>query len=281
MATRNSTAAPVRVLTKVIPVFDLLDNCQSGLPLCSIAEQIKLNKSTAHRFLSRLEREGCLVSDDRGSCLVGQRLVRLGSGSAYQATLSGISRPIIERLWRACGEAVNLGVLHGKEVLYLDVLESPQSFRLVSRVGMRRPLHCTRLGNTLLAWQPAKVRDELLASLRISRLTPRSIVRLPQLIADLNRVTARGYAIDDEEAEVGARCVAAPVFDRSGQVSAGISVSGLVVRMSRIRTTPIVRPVREAAFGISRALGYSGDMPGRRGSVSVPSSRRRRPESLR
>lgn len=281
MATRKSTAAPIGVLTKVIAIFDLLDNCQSGLPLRSIAERTKLNKSTAHRFLSHLEREGYLVRDDRGSYLVGPRLVRLGSGSAYQATLSGLSRPIIEKLWRACGETVNLGVLDGKEVLYLDVLESPQSFRLVSRVGMRRPLHCTGLGKTLLAWQPAKVRDELLASLRFSRLTPRSIVRLPQLMADLNRVTARGYAIDDEEAEVGARCVAAPVFDRSGYVAAGISVSGPVVRMSRTRTTAIVRSVREAAFAISRALGYSGDMPGRNGYVSAPSTRRRRPESLR
>ena len=263
MSTHKSAAAPVGVLTKVIAIFDLLDSCPGGLPLRSIAKETRLNKSTTHRFLSHLEREGYLVRDGGGSYLVGPRLARLGSGSAYQATVCRVSRPILEDLWRESGETVNLGVLHGKEVLYLDVLESPQSFRLVSRVGMHRPLHCTGLGKALLAWQPAEVRNALLANLPFSRVTSQSIVRMPQFRAELNRTVVRGYARDDGEAEPGARCVAAPVLDCSGFVAAGISVSGPAIRMSRTRILPIVRSLREAALRISRLLGYTGVMPGR------------------
>ena len=156
MKIRKSSGTPVGVLTKVLSIFDLLDRSPGGLQLRSIAELTKLNKSTAWRFLAQLERAGYLVRDGAGAYLLGPRLVHLGSGSTYQSTISKVSQPILEELWQDSGETVNLGVLDGREVLYLAVLESQHSFRLVSKPGMRRPLYCTALGKTILAWQACR-----------------------------------------------------------------------------------------------------------------------------
>lgn len=257
MRVRKSNAAPVGVLTKVLSIFDLLDRSHDGLQLRAIAEQTKLNKSTAYRFLAHLERAGYLVRDNTGAYLLGPRLVHLGSGSTYQYTIRKVSRPILENLWRETGETVNLAVLDGRDVLYLDVIESPHNFRLVSQVGMRRPLHCTALGKAVLAWQSANFRDELLAMTKFEKLTSHSITRSSELIAELGRIQRRGYALDDEEVELGARCVAAPVLDASGQVAAGVSVSGPTIRMARTRTAQIAEAVRKAAMDISGHLGYN------------------------
>ena len=258
MRTRDANAAPVGVLAKVLAILELLDNTPGGLQLRSIAELTKLNKSTAWRFLSQLQRSGYLVRDNAGAYLLGPRLVHLGSGSTYQSTICRLSRPVLEELWRETGETVNLGVLDGKEVLYLDVLESPHNFRLVSKIGTRRHLYCTGLGKAILAWQQPAARDHLLSATRFEKLTLRTIIRPSGLMNDLRRSIARGYTLDNEEAELGARCVAAPLLDASARVVAGISVSGPVTRISSARTAEIGEAVRRSALVISNLLGYAG-----------------------
>jgi DNA-binding IclR family transcriptional regulator len=258
MKVRQSSAAPVGVLTKVLSIFELLDRATDGLQLRAISEQTRLNKSTAYRFLAHLEKAGYLVRDSTGAYLLGPRLVHLGSGSTYQSTIRRISRPVLEALWHKTGETVNLGVLAGREILYLDVLESPHNFRMVSQIGMRRPVHCTGLGKAILAWKPVSYRDELLASGKLEKLTPNTITRPVELVSELGRIQRLGYALDNEEAELGARCVAAPILDSSGYITAGISVSGPVIRMSRNRTSQIASAVKCAALEISHHLGFSG-----------------------
>lgn len=256
---RRSKSAPVGVLTKVLAIFELLDRSPGGLQLRSISEQTDLNKSTAYRFLSHLERAGYLVRDLTGAYLIGPRLVRLGANSIYQATIRKVSHPVMEDLWRRTGETVNLGALDRGEVLYLDVLESPHTFRLSSQAGMRRPLHCTALGKALLAWLPPQSRDELLASCTFEKRAPHSIVSTAEMLAELGRIQRRGYAVDNEEVEPGASCVAAPIFDSSSLVAASISVSGPVTRMNRTRISDIVIDVKHAASEISAQLGYEGE----------------------
>jgi len=261
---RKCHSAPVGVLTKVLAIFELLDRSPGGLQLRYISEQTGFNKSTTYRFLAHLEQAGYLVRDLTGAYLIGPRLVRLGTDSTYQATIRKISRPIMETLWSKTEETVNLGVLDRGEVLYLDVIESPHHFRLSSQAGMRRPLNCTALGKSLLAWMPPSTRDDLLAGYRVDKRTQHSIANPMELLAELGRIQRRGYAIDNEEVEAGACCVAAPVFDSSGQVTASMSVSGPVTRMNRARTSEIAIVLKAATDEISGQLGYSESL--RRGS---------------
>jgi DNA-binding IclR family transcriptional regulator len=253
MSTKKLKSAPVGVIGKVLRILELLDRSRSGLPLKDIAEESGLNKSTAHRFLTHLEVEGYLFRDASGRYMLGPKLVRMGSGMSFQATLCKISRPILEDVWKFTGETLNLAVLDGTDVLYLDVLESLHTFRLATRVGMRRPVHATSLGKAMLAnMQGDPLQEEILNAIHFVATTPKSITTLARLRKDLIAIKSRGYALDDEEAVSGARCIGAAIFDGDGKVIGGISMSGPVSslrRPSRRRLTqpPPVQPARSCA----------------------------------
>lgn len=254
---RESKSAPVGVVGKVLRILEALDVARDGLQLKDIAQQTATNKATAYRFLAHLENEGYLFRDDSGAYLVGPRLARLGSGASYHLTLRKIARPVLQHLWKITKETVNLAVLDGQEVLYLDVMESPHTFRLVSEIGSRRPVHSTALGKAILAHLPSEEeKEELLASLKFERFTAHTLVNRLRLKKDLLRIAHLGYALDDQEASLGARCVGAPIFDVSGRVAAAMSVSGPVTRIGRDKVQMISRAVVEAARTVSVNLGY-------------------------
>jgi IclR family KDG regulon transcriptional repressor len=131
---KGSKSAPVGVISKVLKIFETLHGVPEGLQLKDIAKRAAINKSTAYRFLAHLENEGYVFRDDEGAYTIGLNLARLGSGIAFHATLRKISRPVLQNLSRVTNESINLGALDGQEVLYLDVMESSHSFRLVSQV---------------------------------------------------------------------------------------------------------------------------------------------------
>jgi DNA-binding IclR family transcriptional regulator len=255
--TRESKSAPVGVVGKVLRILEALDASPTGLQLREISQLTSVNKSTAYRFLAHLESEGYLFRDDAGAYIVGPKLARLGAGIAYYATLRKISRLILTQLAKETMETVNLAVLDGHDVLYLEVLESPHSFRMASRPGMHRPPNCTALGKVLLAFLAMEQREEILPMLSFERATPRTIPNLARFRKELVRVAQRGFAMDDQETELGARCVAAPVLDESGKVAAAISVSGPITRMTGERIQAFALATKRAARTISARLGHS------------------------
>src|SRR5712692_2627783 len=254
---RESKAAPVGVVGKVLRILEALDSSPSGLQLRQIAQQTGVHKSTAYRFVAHLESEGYLYRDDAGAYIVGPKLARLGMGIPYHATLRKLSRPMLLDVWKTTGETVNLGVVDGKDTLYLDVLESAHEFRLVSETGMRRPLNCTALGKAILAYLPAEEKEDVFSLLSFERFTRHTIPDLAHLKKELAKVRQQGYALDEQETVLGARCVAAPIQDQSGKVAAAISVSGPTTRITRERIQCIVGTVKEGARAVSELLGYS------------------------
>ncbi len=254
-ATNKNKTTPVGVVGKVLRILELLDRSPAGLQLKDIARLTGLNKSTAHRFLRHLEGEGYLFRDDSGAYMIGPRLVRFGTGVSYQAMLSRISRPVLEQVWSDTGETVNLATIVGPEILYLDVMESLHTFRLVSQIGSRRPLSCTSLGKAMLAAMPAEQRELLLPTLHFESTTPRSITSVARLRKDLAQIAQLGYALDDEEAVTGARCVGAAILDANGKVAGGISISGPTARINKTNLASIARTVKLAALEISSRLG--------------------------
>lgn len=254
---RQSKSAPVGVVGKVLRILEALDAAPNGLQLREISQQTQVNKSTAYRFVAHLENEGYLFRDSAGAYIVGSKLARLGAGIAYHATLRKVGRPVMLALSSQTKETVNLGVLDGHDILYLDVIESPHSFRMASQPGMHRPLGSTALGKALLAFLPSEQREEILPGLQFERLTPRSILNLARLKKELIRIVQQGYAMDDQETDLGARCVAAPILDQSGKVAAAISVSGPTTRITRDCVAAFAQATKRAARGISAQLGHS------------------------
>src|SRR6266700_1888105 len=253
---RQNKAAPVGVVMKVLKILEALHNNPSGLQLKQIAKETAINKSTAYRFLAHLQSEGYLFRDDTGAYVIGPKLSRMGSGTNFEETLPKKSRSILQELWKATGETVNLAILDGQQILYLDVLESSHTFRFASEVGARRPLHCTALGKAIMSQLPVDDASELLSSLTLERQTPRTLIQPAKFKKELAKTRIQGYALDDEEAVMGARCIAAPIFNSNAKVIGGVSVSGPLTRITAEKVSIFGAMAKEAANSSSRRLGY-------------------------
>ena len=182
---------PVGVLTKALRVVDLLQDSGSPLSLHDIRIQAGINKSTALRLLAHLEGGKYLRRDERGGYSLGPKFLRLGSDYNVQAPLREMAREPLWELWRITQETVNLAVLDGFDVVYIDCLESPHDLRLVSNVGMRAVVYRTALGKALLAFQPAEQCERLIKSLRFETFTPHTVTSAFELGRELDSIRER------------------------------------------------------------------------------------------
>lgn len=260
---RESKSAPVGVLSKVLKIFDLLQSHPFGLDLKAISAETGINKSTAYRFLAHLEREGYLMRDEAGSYMLGMKLLQLGARWNHRTMLDQAAGPVLRKLWKATEETVNVGVPDGEQVLYIAVLESPHAFRLVSKIGMRRPLYSTALGKALLAFAPDEERAHLLSSLNFQALTPHTLTSLAQLKSDLENVRRQGYALDNEENVMGARCIGAPILNAQGEAVAAISLAAPLTRIGTEKIGTFALAVKDAAAEIAARLGFHPPGPKR------------------
>jgi DNA-binding IclR family transcriptional regulator len=254
-------SAPVGVISKVLLILEALQSSSAGLGLKAICDLTGIHKSTAHRFLKHLEREGYLIRTEAGAYLIGPRLSQMSARGNQGATLQAVARPILWELWKSTQETVNLAVLDQGTVLYVDVIESPHEFRLSSRVGARRSLHVTALGKALAAFLPAAARENVLSTITFQKSTERTIMNLLQFRQELEKIGRQGYAVDDEEAVQGARCVSAPILNSEGAPIAAVSVSGPVTRVSPNQVGGLAGAVTSAARAISAAMGLSPPEP--------------------
>jgi IclR family transcriptional regulator, acetate operon repressor len=254
-------SAPVGVISKVLLILEALQSSSAGLGLKAICDLTGIHKSTAHRFLKHLEREGYLIRTEAGAYLIGPRLSQMSARGNQGATLQAVARPILWELWKSTQETVNLAVLDQGTVLYVDVIESPHEFRLSSRVGARRSLHVTALGKALAAFLPAAARENVLSTITFQKSTERTIMNLLQFRQELEKIGRQGYAVDDEEAVQGARCVSAPILNSEGAPIAAVSVSGPVTRVSPNQVDGLAGAVTSAARAISAAMGLSPPEP--------------------
>lgn len=254
-------SAPVGVISKVLRILEALQGSSAGLGLKAICDLTGIHKSTAHRFLKHLERERYLIRTEAGTYLIGPRLSQMSARGNQEATLQAVARPILWELWKVTQETVNLAVLDRGTVLYVDVIESPHEFRLSSRVGTRRSLHATALGKSLAAFLPQERRENVLSTITFQPATPKTIQNLLQFRQELEKIRKQGYAVDDEEAVQGARCVSAPILGASHEPIAAVSVSGPVTRVSPNHVLGLAGAVTAAARDIATAMGFSQHEP--------------------
>ena len=250
-------SADVGVISKVLRILEAIQASPLPLHLRDLSKMTGINKTTAYRFLSHLQREGYLFRDEDGHYSFGMKLLQLGAGNDHRSTLQETARPALRQLWRETQETVNLAVLDEGMVLYVDVIESPHVFRLASHVGMRRPIYSTALGKALVAFLPEEERKRVLSIQSFQSLTPHTIANADLLEEELEKTRRRGYAIDEEESVAGARCVSAPVLNYRQEPLAAISVAGPTTRFSRDKIPVIAGAVKKAADAISGQTGFS------------------------
>jgi DNA-binding IclR family transcriptional regulator len=246
--------------TSVERAFDLLDLVAAagpeGLTLAQLATGVDTAKSTVHRYVATLLELGALKRDGAGRIQLGLKLVELAGSLLDGDNVRTAAEPLLHELVARTGETVHLGVPADGQVVYIAKVESPQSVRLVSRIGARIPFYCSAMGKALLARLDGPALDAELQRPREVR-TLHTIIGRQALERELEKVRAAGVSIDDEENELGVRCIGAAIVDAQGRGIAAISVSAPEARMPLERCAELAPAVRAAADEIGRRIGRS------------------------
>lgn len=237
-------------------MVDLLTSkAGEGLTLAEASAHLKVSKSTAHRYLTTLEELKVAERDAKDGFRLGPKLIEVAGVFLSKHDLARASQPTLERLASETEETAHLAAPLGTSVVYLAKVEGPHSVRMVSQIGTRNPMHCTALGKAILAYSPPDKLQHVLHE-GLSQRTPNSITSAEALFAELERVRASGFAVDDQENEMGVRCAGAPVFDLTGRVVGALSVSGPASRLTADRCRALGPAVAQAALEVSRGMGY-------------------------
>jgi DNA-binding IclR family transcriptional regulator len=222
--------------------------------LTELSAAAGLNKATAHRMLSVLEREGFVYrSPETGEFQLGSEMIVLGTRALKSVDVRTVARTELQALARDTGEDTTLEILVETEVLIVDEERGRGLLVLGTELGTRWPAHATATGKVLLADAGLALPE---TSEGLSAITKHTIVSWDRWNATLSEVREKGYATNVEELEYGYVSVAAPVRDREGRTTAAISVGGSVERVTIDRIPALAKVVREAASRISESLGY-------------------------
>jgi DNA-binding IclR family transcriptional regulator len=220
-----------------------------------LARATGMNRVTVHRALTTFKAHAFVrQTRPRAPYRLGYRLLELAEHVVTELELVRTGKPILDELCKRSGESCHLAVLDGIELVYVAKVESPHAVRLVSRVGSRMPLHSTALGKSILATLDPADATALLERSELERRTPHTLVTIPDLRAELDRVRTRGFAIDHEENEPGVHCVACAIPAPPMGPAAALSISGPSGRVPESRFPALGRLVEEAASTLSKAL---------------------------
>jgi len=259
---RNRSASPgaglgVQTLEKGLHLLDLVTRENAPVSLSALAVAAGLPLSTTHRLLSTMMRRGFVDQDPHTrQYRPGSRVVSLSAQVLQHLDLTREAPPVLQWFVDRTGDPISMATLEDGEVVPLCRIESGSSPRLFLHIGRRAPAHCTALGKVLLAGLPDTAVRNILARRGMPRLTPNTIVSPRKLLAHLTMVRELGYALDDEETAVGARCLAVPVRNHAGKVVAAISASGPASAWSPARMQRVREALMETAARLSARLGY-------------------------
>ena len=245
----------IQVIGRMMKLLEVLAHHPEPVALKSLASASGLHPSTTHRILAALVADRMVERADPGSYRLGIRLLELGNLVKGRISVRGHALPFMRDLHAATGEAVNLSVRRDDEIVYVERTSTDRSLmRVVNIVGARAPLHITAVGKLFLLEDGPDGLKSYAQRTRLPQFTRNTITSPGALERELERIRRSGYAVDNEEAELGVRCIGAPVRDDGGALVAGLSVSAPAERMRSAWSSL----VRRTAENISRAIGYRG-----------------------
>ncbi|CAM9940760.1 unnamed protein product [Phaeothamnion confervicola] len=258
----DSGSGRLSSVTTAVLLLKAFSEDEVEIGISDLAKRLRVAKSTVHRLAVTLVSEGVLEQNpDTGKYRLGIALFRLGALVRRRMNVSNEARPLLRDLREKVNETVHLAVLDGSEIMYVYNLESTQAIRMRSDIGVRKPAHCTAEGLAMLAFQPDEVVERVIRDGLTAR-TPQTVTDASVLRKVLDGIRQRGCAIEDEESELGMRCIAAPIRNDAGEVVAAMGIAGPVSRLSKKALTAFVPHVIETAAAISARLGYRARVAG-------------------
>ncbi len=246
----------VQSVERIFQLIESLAAHPAGAGLQRLAQDTGLAKSTVHRLLASLVSLGYAAQDENGRYRLTLKMFELSSGIVNSMDIMDVAKVHLERLAQRTGEAVHLVIRDGQDIVYIYKTESGP-MRMSSRVGLRSPLYCTGVGKAILATLPADEVAQIWQHTTPQKLTAHTIVEFDALQAQLTEVRTNGYAIDDEENELGVRCVAVAIPGVGGRADSAFSISGLAPYMTPERIRRIATLAQDARTDIMADLGLA------------------------
>ncbi len=256
----DSRDGGVQSVDRALSIIETLAEDDEGYRLSDLAVRTGLSTSTVHRLLATLEGRR-FVQFDRAESKwhVGARSFTVGATFARRRNFTAQAVPYLRKLRDLTRETANLAVVDDEFIVVLTRMESREIMRSLTKVGGRVAMVASGVGKAVLATYSDEDVSAIIRHHGMPRLTEKSIVRPGELFKELAKVRRQGFAIDDEEASMGLRCVASVVYNDCGEPLAAISVSGLTSRLTDDRLPTLGEAVREVAAELTAALG--GVMP--------------------
>jgi len=250
---------PIQAVIKTMMILETLaQNDEVGVT--ELAKKVLGNKSTVYRFLNTLMDLGYVKQNpETEQYSLTLKMYETGSIALERLDIRKAAQFTMEELAKSTKETIHLAVLDEQNLVYLHKINSTQSLKvtMMSKVGTTGPLYCTGVGKVLLAYQPEKIIKDLISGKKFERFTDSTITDEKSLLDELDKIRKEGYAIDDEEHEVGVVCVAVPIFGKEKNILASLSISAPQVRMHSDRIEEIALLAKKAALKVSEAIGYS------------------------
>jgi IclR family transcriptional regulator, carbohydrate utilization repressor len=255
MISKEPQTPTIQVLERAFALLDLLASQPEPVALKDISEKTGLHPSTAHRILNDLTIGRYVDRPHAGSYRLGMRLLEMGNLVKARLDVRDAAIPPMRELHKFTHQPVNLSMRQGDEIVYVERTYSERSgMQVVRAIGGRAPLHLTSVGKLFLAHDDLPRVRAYASRTGLTGHTRNSITDITRLERELATVRSSGCARDDEELEMGVRCMAAGIFDDQGKLVAGLSVSAPADRLEE----SWVDRVKATAAQISAALGYRG-----------------------
>lgn len=229
---------------------------EEPLSINALAEELGVHATTVLRLVQTLTSWRMVERTPSGEVVLGAGLVSLGQRALDDLDIVRVAAPYMKELSAATAETIHLAVLSNDNVVYVDKVDSTHPLRMYSRVGAIAPLHCTGVAKAILAFLGEEDREALLSQVTFRRFNDRTLVTRETLLEDLMRSRERGYAIDDQEHELGIHCIAAPILHANGSVAASISIAAPVARMTRDRLLEFADQLTSATRRASEQIGF-------------------------
>lgn len=247
----------ILVLEKSLRLMEALAQSNSSVRLGELARKVGQPKTTVFRILATLKRQGYVRQEPDGDSYELTERINLLTHRRGEEILRQIARPFLDRLLARFEQTVNLAVLDCNQIRYIEIREGLRSIHANPTVNSFAPVHCTALGKVALAFLPAvEARRILGANVPLQALTEHTMTSVHLLTRELSRIRERGFALDNEETELGERCVAAPILGVNGEFLAAISISGSVSVLRGKVVQQVAQALKQCVRTISSQMGY-------------------------
>ncbi|XJZ28258.1 IclR family transcriptional regulator [Bacillota bacterium Lsc_1132] len=247
----------IQSVDRALRIITYVSEKKEGMGVTELASLLDLNKSSVFKLLSTLAAHGFIEQDqETKKYKLGYKYLELSSMLLESIDLRTQAKPYLKELETLTNEVIHLVVYDQGEVVYIEKLEGNETLRTHSKVGKRAPVHCTSVGKVILAHLPDEEVAEIIAKKGLSRHTENTITDQKIFLNELHKVRKQGYGVEMEENEEGITCIAAPIFDHKGEITAAVSISGPSTRMTVKRLEELMPLIIETGKTISSRLGF-------------------------